>query len=424
MNKTVYDNIGETLYAGVLPNGLAVRVIPKPGYARRFALFAADYGGADRRFTLDGELRDTPAGVAHFLEHKMFDMPGGENALAVLSARGASPNAYTAAGMTAYHFGCTEDFEENLRTLLTFVSTPYFTAESVAKEQGIIGQEIRMVEDSPGSELYYGLLRALYAAHPVRDPVAGTVESIARITPETLLACHRAFYRPSNMALCCVGDVDPERVEELAATLLPGAPEERPVRDYGPAETLLPDSVRFEKKMAVSAPQFFLGAKLPPVPAGTGRLRRQLVGELTLQCLAGESSPFYTEQYARGLLSRDFGYALDTAAGTATAILGGESRDPEAVREAFCARIARCREEGLEEGLFNRIKKAYYGSELRGLGRFDGLTGTLAEGCFGLWCPLDVFAALDTVTAAECAAFAGEFLAPERLALAVIRPSD
>lgn len=196
MAITEYKNIGETVFSATLANGLRVRVVPKPGFNSFYAVLAANYGGAHRRFELDGAHVDTPAGVAHFLEHKMFDMPDGDNALNILTANGADPNAFTSSGMTAYYFQCTENFEENLRMLLRFVSTPYFTEETVSKERGIIAQEILMGEDNPGVALYYNLLRMLYAHHPIRDRVAGTVDSIAEISADTLYACHRAFYAP------------------------------------------------------------------------------------------------------------------------------------------------------------------------------------------------------------------------------------
>ena len=195
MQKLEYAAVGETLYRDTLPNGLQISVLTKPGYTRCFAMFAANYGGADRRFRLNGAFIDTPPGIAHFLEHKMFDMPEGEDALSLLAANGAQPNAYTSSDVTAYHFESTDHFFENLRILLRFVSTPWFTEASVAKEQGIIGQEIRMYEDSPDHVIYKELLRCLYDHHPVREDVVGTVESIAQITPDTLYRCHSCFYR-------------------------------------------------------------------------------------------------------------------------------------------------------------------------------------------------------------------------------------
>lgn len=218
--RTDYPNIDERLYSTVLENGLRVLVVPRPGFLKKYAFFAANYGGAARAFRLDGRRVETPEGVAHFLEHKLFDMPWG-SALTALSAAGAQPNAYTSDFITAYHFECTEGFAENLGTLLEFVSTPYFTAESVAKERGIIGEEIGMAENEPNHALYYGLMRSLYERSPVRSSVVGTAESIARITPEVLTDCHRAFYAPSNMLLAVVGDVEPESVAEAARRALP-----------------------------------------------------------------------------------------------------------------------------------------------------------------------------------------------------------
>ncbi len=168
MEKHEYPQLGETLYTAALPNGLQLRVIPKPDFRSCYAAFAANYGGAHMHFSLDGQTLETPAGVAHYLEHKMFDLPNGDNALSILTANGADPNAFTSSGMTCYYFQCTRSFEENLRMLLHFVSTPYFTAETVQKEQGIIAQEIRMGEDSPDLALYYGRLRQLYVRHPIR----------------------------------------------------------------------------------------------------------------------------------------------------------------------------------------------------------------------------------------------------------------
>jgi len=422
MKKTVFENIGETLFSDCLENGLSIQVVPRPGFVKSFALFATHYGGADRRFQLEGRRLDTPAGVAHFLEHKMFDTPDGGNALSVLSSNGASPNAFTGQGMTAYHFESTTGFHENLKTLLNFVSVPYFTEESVQKEQGIIGQEIRMIEDSPDHAVYYNLMRCLYASNPVRDSIAGTVESIAEISAETLYDCHRAFYRPSNMALCVVGDVDPEEVRALACEILPHERGEVPAPDYGPAETMLPACLRSDAVMAVSAPQFLLGAKVSPAPAGAERLRQIVTAELALRCLMGRASPFYSELYARGLLSHDFGFEFDLCAGTATVLAGGESRDPEAILTALSESVERVSKRGLDPALFERTRRACFGARLRALGSFSGLAVSLAEGHFDAWRPFDAFRMLEELHPDDCVRFLTETLTPERLALSVVRP--
>ncbi len=422
MTPKQYPALGETIYEQTLPNGLKILVAKKPGFRKAFAMFAANYGGADRRFRCDGEWTDTPAGVAHFLEHKMFDMPDGTNVLGEFSARGASPNAFTGAGITAYHFTCTDGFEENLRTLLTYVSTPYYTQESVAKEQGIIGQEIRMYENDPGSAGYYALMEILYDHHPVRETVAGTVESIARITPEILYRCHKVFYNPSNMALCCVGDVDPQAVAEMAEDILPREPGEVPERDYGGEEALFPAQSRCSRTMAVASPLFYLGAKLIPDSDGTKKLRSQLLGELALDYLAGPASGFYTELYAQGLLNRDFGTGADSAAGSMTLLMAGESRDPEAVYAALAERIDRIARRGMDAAAFERCRRARFGRELGALDQFSSYARALAAGAFDGWQIDRVFSLLSEFTPDDAAEFLCGNVAPPRLAMSVVRP--
>ena len=280
----------ENVWAATLPNGLRVRVLCKPGFQRSYAVFATCYGGADRRFRVNDTWTDTPAGVAHYLEHKLFDMPDGSDALLTLSENGADPNAFTSTNMTAYYFSCTDRFEDNLRTLLRFVSTPYFTDASVAKEQGIIAQEIRMGEDDPDRAVWRDLMRCLLARDGARDAVAGTGESIAQITPETLYTCHRAFYAPSNMVLCAVCQDSPERVAAIAAEILPPDLSPAPAADHGAPEDMTPAQARMRVELAVSAPQMLLGAKFRPAEKGEARLRQTLTAELSLQAAFGEAT--------------------------------------------------------------------------------------------------------------------------------------
>lgn len=422
MQKHDYARLGETLYTDTLPNGLRLCVIPKPGYRSSFAAFATDYGGAHRRFQLNGQSVDTPAGVAHFLEHKMFDLPNGDNALNLLSANGADPNAFTSADMTCYYFQCTHSFEVNLRLLLHFVSTPFFTAETVRKEQGIIAQEIRMGEDSPGTAVYYMLLRQLYARHPIRDRVAGTVESISEITHETLYACHKAFYAPSNMCLCVEGDVEAERIRDIAQECLGDERSALPKADFGEEEDLLPLQSSGREAMAVSAPQFLIGAKFRPAGAGEAALRQRLEAQLALRLLVGSSSPFYTRLYAAGMLNRDYDYEADFSAGTGTVIIGGESPQPEQVLEELRLEVARVSAEGFDAARFERAKRASYGARLRALEDFDNVCIALASGVFDGYCALDAPLLLQDVSKSACEAFVRENLADERLSIAIIEP--
>ena len=421
MTRREFPNVGETLYLDTLPNGLHLYVVPKPGYAKAYAFFATNYGGADRRFKLAGEWIDTPAGVAHFLEHKMFDMPDG-NALSVLSANGASPNAYTSPAMTAYHFESTDGFYDNLDTLLRFVSTPYFTEQSVAKEQGIIGQEIRMGEDSPDFVIFEELMRCLYDHHPIRDSVAGTVESIAEITPETLYRCHQIFYAPGNMALSVVGDVDPEKVRGIALELLPSEPGEVPGRDYGAPEGLKPVRPRFSRAMEVSAPQMLIGVKLTPGLRGDEVLRQRLVAGAAMQYLCSQSSPLFSRLYAEGLLNTDFFADLETAAGTATVLIGGETKDSERVLSEVLAAAADAAKNGLDPDRFRRMTRSAYGARVRALSSFYDLCGSLFAADFEGYNAMDAFALSETLTAEDLRRFYAENLTAERAAMSVITP--
>ena len=332
MNEKSYPRIGETVLEKTLPNGLKIFIVPKPQHRKKYAFFATRYGGMDMQFIRNGEKCDTPAGIAHYLEHKMFDTKDG-NALQVLSQNGAEPNAFTSNAMTGYYFDCTEHFEENLRILLSFVSVPYFTDESVEKERGIIGQEIRMVEDSPDWQAYERLLACLYRSSPARVPIAGTVESIAGITAETLYDCHRAFYCPSNMALCVVGNVDPHTVIALAEEVLPRERGEEIARCYGEEEDDAAAQKETVTQMEVALPQFLVGFKCETNEGDL--LRQSLIGEMASDVLLGDSSPLYQRLYDEGLINSSFGGGFDQLPGVAVLCAGGESGQPQKVSDAI-----------------------------------------------------------------------------------------
>ena len=419
MQRTDDPALGMALYSGSLPNGLTIFVSPRPGWRKCLACFVTRYGGADRRFVLDGEAYDTPAGVAHYLEHKMFDMPDG-SVDDVFAARGASANAYTSEAVTSYHFTCTDRFEENLRTLLTFVSTPYFTPETVAKERGIIGQEIAEDEDDPSWACYLRCLRLLYGDGVLGSSVLGTAASIADITDQTLYACHKAFYAPANMVLCVAGDVDPEAVERIALEVLPGEKAPRPERDWGPDPGTEPAETREERTMDVAAPLFCAGIKLGPAVTGPGGLTARLAAELALRCLWGRSAPAYLDLYEKGLLNDSFRFEAAYAAGVGHITLEGESPDPEAALAALLAAAER----DMDPAFFQRQKKALYGGFVQMLDDFFELTETLAEGHFAGFDPLDVPAALDKIAPADVTAWVREHIVPARAALAVVRPKE
>jgi predicted Zn-dependent peptidase len=337
----------------------------------------------------------------------MFDTKEG-NALQELSKNGASPNAFTSFHMTAYHFECTDKFADNLRILLSFVSEPYFTPESVAKEQGIIGQEIRMYEDSPDWRVFENLFLSLYQNHPIRINIAGTVESIAQITDRTLYDCHRAFYAPSNMVLCVSGDAEAQLVREIAQEILPKDPGSAAQRDYGPDEGVHAHSHDVSLKMEVSIPLFILGSKLSPAPLGQQSLLHELLGELSVEALCGASSPLYTELYNEGLINRSFEASYMAFPGGACLLFSGESRDPSAVRARIFAEAERAGREGFNGELFERLKKAAFGHRLRGLNSLDDICSRMAGAHFQGARYFDFPSVFDKITMQDAASFVAQ----------------
>ena len=422
MNQSFYERIGESVYRETLPNGLQVCVVPKPGYAKKYAFFATRYGGMDTRFRLDGKWLDTPAGIAHYLEHKMFDTKEG-NALQELAKNGAEPNAFTSNAMTGYYFDSTEHFEENLKILLSFVTVPYITDESVAKDQGIIGQEIRMIEDNPDWQIYTRMMQALYQNSTARTSIAGTVESISHITAETLYQCHKAFYTPSNMILTAVGDVDPVHVVDLARSILPRERGEKIPRDYG---TEPADIAQKETSMAmeVSTPQFLTGFKCTPAPEGEDYLRMSAIGDMACDILLGDSSPLYLRLYDQGLINTSFGGAFEMMPGVAYLYAGGDSRDARAVAGEIYREAERLAAEGIDEDFYQQVRRATFGEQLRGLNSFENIAVSLTEGYFRGYDPFRFPQVFDSITKDDILAFLRENLREERAVLSEIVPKN
>lgn len=423
MKKVEIPHLGEELYTGKLPNGLPIYVVKKPGFSKKYTYFATNYGSIDTAFSVNGRAVTTPAGVAHYLEHKMFDLPD-QDVMQAYSGLGASPNAFTSYDMTAYYFRCTEHFDRCLELLLRFVSTPYFTKESVDKERGIIAQEILMCEDSPDSKVYEDLFDAMYRVHPVRVPIAGSVESIQKITPELLYDCHRAFYHPGNMVLSVVGDVDPERVEEIAYRTLPDTKPPELSRDYGPPEDRTCPRRETVREMDVAMPTFQLGFKCAPPGPGAENFRQQIVGDLAAEALMGESSALYQRLYEQGLIDGSFGAGYESFPGAAVFSCGGDSDRPEAVRDAVLEEAQRLCRTGIDGELFRRLKKSELGRRIRDLDSFDSLCYRLCAGYFTGAPYLDFPAAYAAVTKEEVEEFLRRVVTTDAMAMATVLPRD
>ncbi len=423
MEKKLYERIGEEVFHATLPNGLPVYIVPKKGFLRKYALFATRYGGMDMRFEKDGQWLDTPAGIAHYLEHKMFDTEDG-NALQELAKNGAEPNAFTSNAITCYYFDATEKFYESLEILLSFVSIPYFTDESVQKEQGIIGQEIGMIEDNPEWQVYKQLMQALYHTSPARTPVAGSVESISHITAQTLYDCHKAFYTPANMCLVVVGDVKPERIIAAANQILPAKSGPLIRRDYGAEEELTAAEHFVSAAMEVSMPTFLVGFKCPPQHGGEEQHRFTAIGELACDVLMGESSPLYARLYAEGLINGSFGAAFDLLPGASYVYAGGDSKDPQAVAEAILAEAQRLVSEGVDGDYYRRVVNANFGAALKALNSFESIAVSMAEGCFQGYDPYRFPEVYDSITVEDVLDFLRQNMTRDHMALSVIDPKE
>ncbi len=417
--KNIYTKIDEVVIEETLQNGLKIYFMPKEKHFKSYAFFAVRYGGCDRRFEVNGQWHDTYAGIAHFLEHKMFDTPEG-NALTTLSANGASPNAFTSSEITAYYFQSTENFMTNLKTLLSFVSVPYFTDESVKKEQGIIGQEIQMIEDDPDHKVYLNLMSALYKERPVRESIAGTVDSISNISADDLYFCHNTFYCPSNMVLCVSGNQAMEDILFTADSILPKAPGYAIKRDYGGEEPSTPVQSKIEAYMEVSVPLFMMGAKIEPV--NPGKLRQQLVAELALEMLLGESSELYAKLYEDGYINYSFYYGLETFPDGSFIAIGGESKDPMAVFQNIIESADNWKLTSDREILFEQIRKAAIGSRLRQLDFMEHLCYSRANGYFHKYDPFDAFDLIWDISLDEISEFIKTYFHFTRQAISIVWP--
>ena len=416
-----YPQLQERLFQQTLPNGLHVMVLPRPGFTRKIAYFVTDYGALHTDFTLNGEHIQAPAGIAHYLEHKMFDMPDGD-VMAKFATLGANPNAFTSYDLTAYYFTCTDNFYESLELLLQYVSTPYFTEASVAKEQGIIGQEIGMHEDSPDARLFENLVSALYGRHPVRVPILGSRDSIAQITPALLEACHKAFYRPGNMLLCIVGDVDPDKVCQMAESILPREDTAKVSRVQTWPEEMAAVTPLVEDKMEVAMPMFYLGFKCEPLENGEAAVRAETIGDLAAEALFGESSPLYLRLYEEGLIDTSFGGGFDTLDGMAMLAASGDSENPQAVRDAILAEAKRLVQDGIPEGDFLRMKRGALGRRIRDLDSFDSTCFRL---CAYYFSDFDYFrfpGVYQSVEVREVLEFLQRVVTGQRCALSIIYP--
>ena len=421
MTITQYPKLDEKVHSAVLENGLTVKVVPRPGFTRKMAYFVTDFGAIHTDFELEGKVYHAPAGIAHFLEHKMFELPG-RDVSAEFAALGANVNAFTSYDMTAYYFSCSENFMESLSLLLEFVSTPYFPEESVQREMGIIDQEIGMNEDAPDSRVFEDLMQCLYKEHPIRVPILGSRQSLRAITPDLLNACHRAFYTPANMILCVVADVDANEVAALAEKVLgtQKKPAGKKLRHW--QEEMCAEKQVSHGNMEVAMPTFQMAFKAEPVPNGEAAVCAEIVGDLAAEALFGESSELYLRLYEQGLIDSSFGGGFESIDGCAMLNCGGDSYEAPAVRTAILEQAATLAQEGIADADFLRMKRSAMGRRIRDLDSFDSMCFRICAYHFSGFEYFDFPAVYERVRQEEVLEFLRRVVTKERCALSVIEP--
>lgn len=375
MNKQTYQDIKETLYSEKLDNGLTVFLLPKPEMAKTYAIFSTNYGSIDQTFVpiqQDEEIT-VPEGVAHFLEHKMFEKKD-RDVFADFGKQGASANAYTSFTKTAYLFTATTNVEKNVETLLNFVQDPYFSEQSVEKEKGIIGQEIKMYDDQPDWQAFMGAIKGMFQKHAVKIDIAGTVESISAITKDDLYTCYNTFYHPENMTLFIAGNFDPEKMMQLIKQNQAQKDFQKMdeiERNY-PAEPREVATAEHTITMPVSIPKCTIGIKESATELnGDAFLKKDLLQGMILDHFFSTGGPFYQKLYEEKLIDSSFFYETSLEKNFGYSLIGSNTHDPKRFAETVKQLLISTNDMNLTEEEFTRMKKKKIGQLLRGMNSLE-----------------------------------------------------
>lgn len=358
--------VKEKLYIEKLQNGLTVMIIPKSGIQKKYIIWGTNYGSNDNKFIVPGEndITEVPNGVAHFLEHKLFEQRNGTNSLDTLTALGVEANAYTTNDHTAYLFECTDNFYEALDEFMDYVQNPYFTDENVEKEKGIIGQEIMMYDDYPEWQVYLNAMKAMYHENPIKIDITGTIETISHIDKDILYKCYKTFYNPSNMVLVVSGDFKPEDIlEEIKKRLIYKENQGEIKRIYTEEpETIVKEKI--EQKFQVSRPLYTIGIKDSPKDQEE-IVKKHIAIEILLNLIIGRSSNLYKKLYNEGIISGQPSLDYEFGKTYAHILITGQSTDPEKVYEEFKNEVQKMKNEGIINEDFERVKKLIYGGYVK-----------------------------------------------------------
>lgn len=425
MEKQIIKNerTGEQYTYVKHPTGLDIFIWKMENYSTTHALFGTKYGSINTKFKTKDEpdFITVPNGIAHYLEHKLFENEDCD-VFKLYAKTGASANAYTSFDKTAYLFSCTDNVYESLEILLSFVQNPYFTPENVQKEQGIIGQEIRMYDDNAGWRVFFNMLGGLYHNHPVKIDIAGTVESIAEINADLLYKCYYTFYNLNNMVLSIAGNVDEDKVLEMCDRLLKNNenPELITAFEEEP-ETVYKSEVT--QKLEIAMPMFHVGFKAKP-EKGLDAVKAEIETNFVLSLLADESSDFYKKLYDDGLINSSFSSEVFMGDGYFCSIFAGESRTPRTVRDKIIEEINRCKKEGLDEERFNIIKKSYYGALIRDLNDAEAIATIMLNAGMEKLSAFDVIETVAAVKFEDVQKRLEKQFNTENVTLSIIEPLD
>lgn len=377
MNKVVYQTFNESIYHEVLDNGLTVYLIPKTDYHKVFATFTTNYGSFDQSFIpLNRDKKVTqPAGIAHFLEHKMFAMPDKTDAFEKLSSFGVNANAYTSFDKTSYLFSGTKNVNEALNYLLDYVQTPYFTPSSVKKEQGIIAEELKMYQDYPNQRLFYGILKNLYQKHPINTEVGGTVESIMKITAKKLYQAYETFYHPSNMVLTLVGNFNVDEVMKLIKTNQAGKGYKNAdkIARFLPKEPKAINRPYDEIQMPVVMPKLALGVKLDPV-YGKEALKDDLAYSLLMDMYFSNSTKLYEKLLNDGLINDSFEHTTVQEDGAFMLGIFADTNDVETLSDILTKNLVNLKRKKHDVEAFTRYKRSMLGSFVMSLNSLESIS--------------------------------------------------
>ena len=399
--KTIENNvINEKIVFLTHKSGLKIYIVPKKGFSKYYAIYGTDYGSCDTEFIVPGENEKTclPDGIAHFLEHKLFEESDGKNAFDRFSLTGANANAYTSFDITAYLFSCTDNFYENLEILVDFVNHPYFTDENVEKEQGIIGQEIKMYDDEPTWRLFFNMLGAMYHNNPVKIDIAGSVESISKITPELLYKCTDNFYHPSNMALVLVGDIEEEKVLSILDKYIKET-SSKGLKRFLPDEPYERVSEFIEEELSVSIPMFMIGFKdNSKYKDGEELLKRQIETEILLEILFGQSSKFYMSLYDEGLINASFSKETELEKSYGFSSISGESKCPDKVYETVTDYLKKSYDKDIDDSDIVRAKRVLIGKNLKKYNNVEQIGNSFIKSFFNGQNPLSYNDVVEKIT--------------------------